>query len=200
MNVDAAPRDAEPGVDDITELLQRWRGGDPRALEQLVPLVYRELRQLAQHLMLRERPEHTLEATALVHEAYLRLCGKDHPRWEDRAHFFAVAAQAMRRVLIDHARRLKFAKRGGGQAPLSLDETATLSASTAREFVALDDALNALEGVDPALRQIVELRFFGGLTIPDVAHYLGLSPATVKREWRTAKAWLYAEMSSGAER
>jgi len=189
----------EAGPGEITAVLQKWRCGDPDALDALLPMVYQELRQLAQHLMLEERREHTLQATALVHEAYLRLSGKSRPRWEDRAHFFAVAAQAMRRVLIDHARRLRGAKRGSGRPTLSLDDAAILTPDTAAEFVALDDSLGALGEFDPRLLRVVELRFFAGMTVPEIARVLDLSPATIKRDWRTAKAWLYSELNEGVD-
>jgi len=177
----------------FTPLLDRWRAGEVGARDELMAVVYTELRDLAAHMMRSERGNHTLQATALVHEVYLRMIG-DHPRWAGRGHFFAVAAQVMRRVLIDHARRRRYAKRGGGQTILSLDETAVVADETAAELVALDDALNELEKLDPRLRKLVELRFFGGMTIAETATVLEISPATAKREWRTAKAWLYATL------
>lgn len=182
----------------ISGLLLEWRQGNPRALDELMPLVYDELRRLADRYLHRERSGHTLQATALVHEAYVRLVGKDHPRWKGRVHFFAVAAQVMRRILIDHARTRGYAKRGGGARQISLDEAPVLSRERASELVALDDSLTALGEVDASLKDVVVLRFYGGLSIEETAEALGVSISTVKREWRAARAWLYSELEKGS--
>ena len=179
---------------DITALLHRWRDGDAGVADELFPHVYADLRALAGQMMRHERSDHTLQATALVHEAYLRLVGRQRPDLQNRAHFFAVAAQAMRRILVDYARRLRFAKRSGVRVDLSLDGTAVLSPSTARDLVALDDALNAMDHFDPRMRRVVELRFFGGLSVEETALVLEVSTPTVKRDWRAAKAWLHGTL------
>ena len=183
---------------DVTQLLARWSGGDREALEQLLPLVYRELRQLADRYLRRERSDHTLQATALVHEAYLKLIDQQNVRWQNRAHFFGVAAQAMRRILVDHARGHMAAKRGSGGVKLSLDDVVVVSDEKAEEMVALDDALNRLHEIDPQKSRIVELRFFGGLSIEETAEVLGIGTATVIRQWRMARAWLYGQISADA--
>jgi RNA polymerase sigma factor (TIGR02999 family) len=179
---------------DVTHLLAAWRQGDREAQAHLLPLVYDELRRLAHRYLQRERPDHTLQATALVHEAYLRLIDQRQAQWQNRAHFFGLAAQMMRRILIDHARQQHAAKRGGAEQKLSLDEAVWVSAERATDLVALDDALTRLAVLDPQQSRIVELRFFGGLTIEETAEVLGVSPATVKRDWSMAKAWLYREL------
>ena len=179
---------------DVTSMLAAWRAGDPQALDRLMPVVYDELRRLAGSYMQRERADHTLETTALVHEAYLRLAGRTHPSWHDRTHFFAVAAQLMRRILVDHARGHGAAKRGCGQANLPLDGDALPAGARSADLIALDDALTDLGAVDPRKAHIVELRFFGGLTIEETASILELSTATVVNETRLARAWLYDEM------
>jgi RNA polymerase sigma factor (TIGR02999 family) len=179
---------------DITALLDRWNAGDVLAREELIPIVYRELRQVARRALAAERPCHTLQSTALVHEAYLRLAGQDRPHWQNRQHFFAVAAQLMRRVLVDHARKRLAAKRGGHAVALELDASVALPERQSVDLVALDDALNALAALDPRQCRVVELRFFGGLTIDEAARVMGLSAGTVKREWATARAWLSAEL------
>jgi RNA polymerase sigma factor (TIGR02999 family) len=179
---------------DITSLLDRWNAGDVLAREELIPIVYRELRQVARRALAAERPAHTLQSTALVHEAYLRLAGQDRPHWQNRQHFFAVAAQLMRRILVDHARKRLAAKRGGYAVALELDEAVALPEHQSVDLVALDDALNALAALDSRQSQVVELRFFGGLTIDETASVMGLSTGTVKREWATARAWLSAEL------
>lgn len=184
---------------EVTRLLQQWRTGDAAALEALTPLVYGELRRLAERQMRCERPDHTLQATALVHEAYLRLAGPASPDWQDRAHFFAVAARLMRRILVDHARARRFAKRGGGAVRVSLDEAAALWEERAGDLVALDEALERLGALDPLGQRIVELRFFGGLSVEESAEALGVSPAAVKRGWRSARAWLHAELSAAPQ-
>lgn len=179
---------------EVTQLLINWRRGDPAALDQLMPIVYDELHRLADRYMSRERPDHTLQATALVHEAYLRLVTMD-VSWQDRAHFFAVAAQLMRRILVDHARSHQYAKRGGGARKVSLDEATIVSEERAADLVALDDALTSLATIDPRKSRIIELRFFGGLTVEETAEALSVSPATVINETRIARAWLYAEIN-----
>lgn len=178
----------------MTELLHRWSEGDVLARDALIPLVYSELRRLAKHLLAGQCSAHTLQSTALVHEAYLRLAGREEVRWENRAHFFAVAAQLMRRILVDHARRRNAAKRGA-QLTILVDDGADLAAKQELDLVMLDDALTSLAAVDERQSRIVELRFFGGLSIADTSQVLEISPATVKREWAMARAWLFAEMS-----
>src|SRR3989454_1357049 len=186
-----------PAPRDVTQWLIDWRNGKQEALAQMMPLVYNELRRLAQRYLQRERPDHTLQATALVHEAYLRLVDQRQAQWQNRAHFFGLAAQMMRRILVDHARHHHAAKRGGAEPKLSLDEAVWVSAEHATDLTALDDALNRLAVLDPQHSRLVELRFFGGLTIEETAEVLGVSPATVKREWRLARAWLYREFHQG---
>jgi RNA polymerase sigma factor (TIGR02999 family) len=180
-----------------TQLLFDWSGGDAAALETLTPLIHDELHRLARRFLRRERGGHTLQATALVNEAYLRLVDQRSVRWQNRAHFFAIAARLMRRILIDYARRRHYAKRGGGAPQVSLDEAAVLSDERAADLVALDEALLDLASIDPQQSRVVELRFFGGLTVEETAEVLKLSHDKVKREWSTAKAWLYREMSTG---
>ena len=182
---------------EITRLLADWGRGDREALEKLAPLVHAELRRIARRQMSGERPGHTLQATALVNEAYLRLAGSEGFEWHDRAHFIAVCAQVMRHILIDHARAHARDKRGGGALHVSLDEAAVLAGGRASDFLALDEALRALEAVDPQKGRIVELRYFTGLSIEETAEVLKISPTTVRREWRRAKAWLYRTISEG---
>lgn len=189
--------DAQP-LNPITHLLFRWREGDRAALEQLMPLVYEELRRLAQHYLSRERREHTLQSTALVHEAYLRLAGPNPPQWQNRAHFFGISARIMRQILVEHARVRAADKRGGGACRLNLDEAMALSQQTDLDVLELDRALSDLATLDEQQSRIVELRFFGGLTIEDTSEVLGISPATVKRDWVTARAWLYRAMTGEA--
>ena len=179
----------------ITQLLFRWREGDRQALDDLLPLVYDELHRLAACYMRGERPSHTLQTSALVNEAYLRLVGAEDIRWENRAHFFAIAAQVMRRILIDHARRRDQQKRGGDMRRIDLDEAMIVSDERATEVIALDDALNSLAEFDPRKSQIVELRFFGGMSIDETAEVLQVSPGTVMRDWTLAKAWLLREIT-----
>lgn len=181
-------------TDEVTQLLTDWSQGDQTALDKLTPLIYEELRRLAHHYMSRERPGHTLQTTALVNEAYVRLINRKDVHWQNRAHFFAIAAQLMRTILVDHARRHGYAKRGGGARKISLDEAAIVSQDRSQEVVELDEALTRLAGFDPLQGRIVELRFFGGLTIKQTAEVLGLSSATIKREWNTARAWLFREL------
>lgn len=182
---------------DVTRLLADWSKGDGAALDKLVPLVHAELRRIAQRQMNQERAGHTLQATALVNEAYLKLAGESSFEWHDRAHFYAVCAQVMRHILIDHARAHARDKRGGGAIQVSLNDVAVIDAGPAEDVVALDEALRELETQDPQKGRIVELRYFGGLTIEETAEVLGISPRTVRREWRRAKAWLYRMISEG---
>jgi RNA polymerase sigma factor (TIGR02999 family) len=185
----------QPPTHDLTQLLIDWSNGDKTALDKLMPLIHEELRRLAHHYMSRERSGHTLQTTALVNEAYLRLINRKGVHWQNRAHFFAIAAQSMRSILVDHARGLAYAKRGGGAQKIELDEGMSVSKERAAEVVALDEALALLAEIDPQQSRIVELRFFGGLTIEETAEVLDLSPATIKREWTTAKAWLYHQLN-----
>jgi RNA polymerase sigma factor (TIGR02999 family) len=184
----------------VTQLLVEWGNGDRQALEKLTPLVYQELKRLAARYLRRERQEHTLQSTALVHEAWLRLIDQNHVHWQNRAQFFGIAAEMIRRILIDHARNRRAAKRGDGAIKLSLDDA--LATPDRRDFdlVALDDALGDLSKLDPKQGKLVELRFFAGLSIEESAEVLGVSPATVKREWAVAKAWLYRELSERSRR
>ena len=182
----------------VSQLLAKWKGGDQEALRELVPLVFTELRRLAHHYLQGENPGHTLESAALVNEAYLRLAGRRPLVVQNRAHFFAVASHLMRQILVDYARRRRRAKRGGG-CRLTLDEAVLLPGGKDLDFVALDGALNELSRLDAQQNQIVELRFFGGLSISETAQVLGISPATVKREWTTARLWLHREMSRTAQ-
>lgn len=181
---------------DITQLLIDWSDGDKAALEQVTPLVYAELHRLAHRHMDRERAGHTLQTTALVNEAYLRLVDQRNVKWNNRAHFFAIASQMMRRILVDYARSHLYAKRGAGAVHLSLDHAGLVSKEPSAEVTALDEALTKLELVDPQQARVVELKFFGGLTIKETAEVMGLSIDMVKREWSTARAWLYREMTS----
>jgi RNA polymerase sigma factor (TIGR02999 family) len=176
---------------EITRLLADWGRGDRAALDKLTPLVHAELRRIARRQMGGEQPGHTLQATALVNEAYLRLAGQGSFEWQDRAHFYAVCAQVMRHILIDHARAHARDKRGGGAIHVSLEETAMMADEQSESLVALDEALRALEAVDPQKGRIVELRYFAGLSIEETAEVLQISPTTVRREWRRAKVWLY---------
>jgi len=185
---------SSPPQQQVTRMLIDWSEGDRDAPNRLMPLVYEELRRLARQYLQRERPDHTLQATGLVHEAYLRLVDQSTTTWQNRAHFFGVAAQVMRRILVDYARTHRAEKRGGGWDKLVFDEAISLSTERSIDLVALDDALKDLLALDPHQSQIVELRFFGGLTIEEVAEVLDVSPRTVKREWRMAKAWLRREI------
>ncbi len=178
----------------ITALLDDWCCGNPRALNQLLPLIYAELRRIAARQLRNERPGHTLQPTALVHEVYLRLVDQRHVDWQNRAHFFGVAAQVMRRILVDHARRHATTKRGQGVTRVPIDEARDAAAPSEMSVLALDEALLRLETLDPDLAAVVELRAFGGLTIEEAAHVLKVSPSTAKRTWRTAKAWLNREI------
>jgi RNA polymerase sigma factor (TIGR02999 family) len=178
----------------VSELLLNWGQGDSEAREELIPLVYGELRRIARRHLGRERPDHTLQSGALVNEAYLRLLGDNPPEWQNRAHFFGVAAQLMRHILVDHARTHMAAKRGAGVPRVALNEDIAQSQRQEVDLVKLDDALNRLASLDPLQSRLIELRFFGGLSIEETSVVLGISPATVKREWATAKAWLQREM------
>lgn len=182
---------------EITRLLAVWSRGDPQAAERLFPLVYDHLHRQARRFMARERPGHTLQPTALVHEAYLRLAGQSRMSWRDRQHFYALAAIAMRRVLLNFARARQTAKRGGEPPVRLLVEPPPMSAGRAADLLALDEALNRLAGIDPRQARIVELRFFAGLTVEEAAGVLGVSAVTVKRGWRLARAWLQREMRPG---
>lgn len=188
---------ATGGSSNLTQLLAAWSAGDASALAALTPLVHQELHRLAARYMAGERGGHILQATALVNEAYVRLVDWKEVRWQNRAHFFAMAAQIMRRVLVDVARTRNRAKRGKGQLHVSLSEAADLPAARAVDLVALDDALTGLEALDARQSRVVELRFFGGLSIKETADIIGVSPATVKREWAIARAWLQREIASG---
>lgn len=179
----------------VTELLIDWSNGDQSAFDKLMPLIDEELRRLAHRYMSRERAGHTLQTTALVNEAFLRLVNRKNLRWQNRAHFFGLAAQVMRTILVDHARSHASAKRGGGTRNLELDEALVVSQQKASEVIALDEALKQLALIDPRQSRIVELRFFGGLTVEEAAEVLHVSPVTIKREWSTAKAWLYHELA-----
>src|SRR5215831_17164188 len=181
---------------EISTLLEAWTGGDDGAVQGLTSIVYEELRRLAHYYMHRERPGHTLQTTALVNEAYIRLVDYKRMRWQDRAHFFAVAAQVMRRILVDHARSHNI-KRGAGVPHITLDDVAVVSGDRTGDMVALDDAMNALARLDPRKVQIIEMRFFGGLSVEETAEVLKVSPATVRRDWSIAKLWLYRELGGG---
>ena len=181
---------------DTTQLLRAWSGGDSAALEQLTPLVYRELRRMAARLLRNERPGYSLQSTDLVHEVYLRLVNVRELDWQHRAHFFAVAATLMRRILLDRARRKVAGKRGGKIQPLDLTKTVDVAQTKARELLALDDALDALAEFDPRKARIVELRFFGGLSVKETAEVVKVSSDTVMRDWKMARAWLLTELSS----
>jgi RNA polymerase sigma-70 factor, ECF subfamily len=197
--VQRAAQSGEPAASDISTLLRAWSDGDQSALEKMTPIVYDELHRLARRYMRRERPGQTLQTTALVNEAYLRLVDYKRMQWQDRAHFFAVSAQLMRRILVERARRRNL-KRGGGAPHVSLDEVAVVGGQDADpggNLVALDDALNALARLDPRKVRVVEMRFFGGLTLEETAEVLKVSPVTVRRDFRTAKAWLFRELTGG---
>jgi RNA polymerase sigma factor (TIGR02999 family) len=185
----------QPQSEQITQLLQSWSQGDPAAIEKLVPLVYDELHRLAQRYMADERPSHTLQTTALVNEAYLRLVDSAHASWEGRTHFFGVCAQVMRRILVDWARSRQALKRGGDVSSLDLDEALAAAKQPGTDLVAIDDALQALTAIDPRKGQVVELRFFGGLSVKETADLLKVSPETVQRDWKLAKSWLRRELS-----
>ena len=180
---------------EVTRLLQAWRGGDQEALERLMPLVYDELRKLANYYLRGERQNHTLQGTALVHEAYVKMVGYTDLAWQNRAHFYGVAARLMRQILIDHARKHQAGKRGAGQQEVPLEEAAVFSVERAGDLVALDDALSNLAAVDALKSRLVELRYFGGLTLEEIAEVESVSLATVKRHMRLAEAWLHRELN-----
>src|SRR5438034_2281173 len=192
-------RTEQPGdaaVGDISTLLRAWSDGAQSALERLTPIVYDELHRLAQRYMKRERAGHSLQTTALVNEAYMRLVDYKRMQWQNRAHFFAVSAQLMRRILVEHARRHNL-KRGGGLQHVSLEEAAVVGGDEDVDLLALDDAMNVLARIDPRKVQVVEMRFFGGLSVEETAQVLKVSTVTVKRDWRAARAWLYRELTGG---
>jgi len=180
---------------DVTVLLQAWTEGDEDALAKLTPMIYEEMRRLARHYMARERSSPTLETGAILNEAFLRLVHWKNARWQNRSHFYGLAAQMMRRVLVDHARSRRYSKRGGGMRPVSLDEAIVVTPERSSDLVALDDALVRLASVDERKSQVVELRFFGGLSVEETAEVLNVSPFTVARDWTLAKAWLQRELS-----
>ncbi|HEY7786431.1 MAG TPA: sigma-70 family RNA polymerase sigma factor [Pyrinomonadaceae bacterium] len=186
----------EPGTENITKLLIDLTNGNSAAVDELLPLIYGELRSLAANYLRRERPDHTLQPTALVHEAYLRLVDQTQVNWQNRAHFFGVAAQMMRRILVDHARAHKANKRGSDYQKVPLDEKIDKADERSTELIALDDALTELATVDDLKSRIIELRYFGGLTVEETAQVLGVTPVTVNRHWRMAKAWLYGKMQN----
>jgi RNA polymerase sigma factor (TIGR02999 family) len=194
--MEKAAQSAEAAAGEVSQLLRAWSGGDQNALERLTPIVYDELHRLARLHMRRERPGHSLQTTALVNEAYLRLVDYKRMQWQDRAHFFAVSAQLMRRILVEHARRHNL-KRGAGLQQVSLDEAAVMGGGRTTDLAALDDAMHALEQLDPRKVQVVEMRFFGGLSVEETAEVLKVSAVTVMRDWSTAKAWLYRELAGG---
>ena len=185
-----------PPCGEVSGLLRAWGNGDRGALDKLIPIVYDELHRLAWHYMKRERPGHSLQTTALVNEAYMRLVDYKGMRWQNRAHFFAVSAQLMRRILVEYARRHNL-KRGGGVQHVSLEETALVGGDQSADLVALDEAMDALAQLDPRKVQVVEMRFFGGLSVEETAEVLKVSSVTVMRDWSTAKAWLYRELAGG---
>jgi RNA polymerase sigma factor (TIGR02999 family) len=190
------PHEMEPvSTHEVTRLLQAWRAGDEGALEQLMPLVYKELHRLARRYMAAEQSGHTLQSTALVHEVYLRLVDVQNVDWQNRAHFYAICARLMRRILIDFARTRNYQKRGGDFAHIQLEETAAVSAGRGSELLAVDEALKQLAEVDTRKSDVVEMRFFGGLTVEEIAAALQVSPETVQRDWKLAKAWLLRELS-----
>jgi RNA polymerase sigma-70 factor, ECF subfamily len=182
----------------ITQLLAEWRDGNQSALDELYPLVYDELHRLARRYMSRERKGHTLQTTALINEAYVRLVDQKNVQWANRSHFFAISAQIMRRILIDHARRQRYAKRGGGAQQVSLEEVAAVIPEQGRELVRLDEALKSLAEMDPRRSQVVELRYFGGLNNEEIAGVLNVSENTVTRDWNMARAWLYQQLAENA--
>ena len=187
-----------PARHQITELLAEWREGNQSALDELYPLVYDELHRLARRYMSRERKDHTLQTTALINEAYVRLVDQKNVNWANRSHFFAISAQIMRRILIDHARRHAYAKRGGGAQQVSLEEVAAITPGQGRELLRLDEALKSLAERDPRRSQVVELRYFGGLNNEEIAGVLHVSENTVTRDWNMARAWLYQQLTENA--
>ena len=187
---------AKPGEGNLTELLHDWCEGDKAALDRLTPLVYDELRRIAHRYVQREREGHTLQTTALVNEAYLRLAGQQKVAWQNRAHFFAVTAQVMRHILIDHARRRRYVKHGGEIQQVSIEDASVMTEQRAADLIALDEALVELAKLDPRKSRVVELRYFGGLSLEETAEVVDVSLMTVRRDWRAAKAWLYKRVMS----
>jgi RNA polymerase sigma-70 factor (ECF subfamily) len=185
---------------EVTQLLVAWGNGDKKALDQLMPLVYQQLHRLARRRLVQEGPGHTLQTTALVHEAYLRLMGQTRSKWQNRAHFYAIAAQMMRRILVDYARSGRYAKRGGGAQKVSFEEMMAVSGGNAASVVAVDEALTTLAGIDERKSKMVELRFFGGLSIEETAAVLGVSTGTIRRDWTLTKAWLQREIYGGQKK
>ncbi len=185
----------EPSAHEVTRLLQAWSEGDQSALDRLIPLVYQELHRLAHHYMVRERSGHTLQTTALLNEAYVRMVDSAKPSWQSRTHFYAVSAQVMRRILVDWARSRQALKRGGLEQPIELDEDLVVADAPGADLVSLDDALKALAAIDPRKSEVVELRFFGGLSVEETAEVLKVSPETVMRDWKFTKSWLRRELS-----
>ena len=186
-------------VPGVTQLLVDWRQGDQSALKKLTPLIYDELRRIAHRYVQHERSGHTLQTTALINEAYVRLAGQETPEWQNRSHFFAVTAQVMRHILIDHARRRRYLKHGGQFQQVSIEEASLMSEERAAELIALDEALDELKEFDPRKNKVVELRYFGGLSLEETAQALEISVMTVRRDWRAAKAWLFRRMNHGDE-
>jgi len=180
---------------EVSLLVQGWRNGDRQSLDALLPLVYKEMRRLAHFQLQKERPDHTLQSAASVHDVYLRMIGLNAPQWESRTHFFPIAAQLMRQILVDYARRHGAAKRGGSICKLSLEEATMASRRKDMNIVALDDALNALAKIDPRQSRVVELRFFAGLSLHEISEAMEIAPATVQRDWTAARAWLHREIS-----
>jgi RNA polymerase sigma factor (TIGR02999 family) len=187
------------GSSDVTRLLQAWSGGNKEALDRLTPLVHGELRRIARRLMAGQPPNHTLQATALINEVYLRLVDVQQASWQDRTHFFALCALAMRQILVDHARRRGSAKRGGRQVTIELEEGLARESTREMNLLELDSALNRLATLDPRKSQVIELRFFGGLSVKETAEALKISPETVHRDWKFARAWLYGELSGNQQ-
>ena len=196
----SSPHETEASRQQITERLLAWNSGDPAALDDVIRVVYQQLRRMADHYLRLESPGHTLQPTALVHEAYLRLIDQTQVSWQNRAHFFGVAAQMMRRILVDHARTKQREKRGGAARKLSLEDVVEVSKGRAADLVALDSALEGLAAIDQRKSRVVELRFFGGLSVEETAEVLNVSPQTVLRDWKLAKAWLYQEMTNDSSR
>jgi RNA polymerase sigma factor (TIGR02999 family) len=189
-----------PSPQDVTEILNKWRDGDREALEKLIPLVYDELRRQAARYLRRERPGHTLQTTALINEAYLRLVNQQNIQWENRSHFYAIAARLMRQILVDHARKRQAAKRGGSDIKVQFEEEMVISAGENVDLLALDEALTRLAEIDPQQSRIVELRYFSGLSVEETAELLSVSSRTVKRDWNVAKAWLRRQISKDQDR
>ena len=188
---------AEPPPGEVTLLLTAWQQGDAAASDRLMSLVYGQLRKMARQFMARQQPGQSFQATALIHEVYLRLVGQPDKNWRNRSHFFAVSAQAMRHILVDHARAQRAAKRGGGARDLSLEEAALVSVDRAAELIALDDALSELKALHPRQSRVVECRYFGGFTVEETADALQVSPETIMRDWKMAKAWLHRALIKG---